>query len=396
MGGTADAGIVGTADAGLGGSSNSARYVIAQTIYDTDYNPTGYFQVVSSLSGSFTLKNAIEVPGGVGVFGAPGAGRIWVGNGESPTIQRWAVSEDGILSKDGAPISLSRFGISSTSAPLERVPFISPTKAYFIEGTGETIVVWNPDTMEITGSIDVTIPGRDGFRTNLEAWPTLIGNRLYIAFGWWDFANARVALGAGVVVIDTASDAVVNVTQDPRCAGIFHSAAAADGFIYYACGVYPAAAHRIAGNAKAPESCLLRVKSGDDKFDPNFYVPIANLTGGRPGGELVGRGADLFIRAFHEKESGLTINDQTTTFDMTSAVAWRWWRLGAGASSAQELNSIPLSAAGSAPVVVDGRVFTSQSNAAYSESVLVELNAAGGPVLRATAVGEVSGLVRVR
>jgi len=387
----------GTGGAGDAGSGTAEpQYAVAQTVYDADGNPTGYFQVVSSLEGNLNLDNAREIPGGVGLFGAPETGRVWIGNGESPTIQRYVVSESGAIDEDGPSISLANFGITATSQSSDRVPFISPSKAYFIEGTGETIVVWDPEAMEVEGTISITLPAREGFRTNLEAWPTRVDNRLYIAFGWWDFANARVDPGAGVAVIDTENDSVVSVTEDPRCAGIFHSAAASDGYIYYACGVYPAAAHRIFGDSNAPESCLLRIRAGDDEFDPDFYVPIASLTGGRPGGELVGRGDDLFLRVFDEAESGLTIDNETTTFDMTSAVAWRWWRLGAGAASAEELTSLSYSAAGSAPYVMNGRVFTSQANADYSESTLVEMSAEGGPATRATAVGDFTGLIHVR
>lgn len=386
-----------TGAAGGNGGTERPLFAVAQSLFDpVTFAPTGFFQVVSELEGRFTLDQAIEVPGGIGLFGGPPTGQIWVGNGESPTIRRYAVAEDGAIREDAPALSLASFGITETSQSTDRVPFISATKAYFIERTGAVIVVWNPDTMEIEGSIDITLPRRDGFRTNLEAWPTVVENRLYIAFGWWDFTNARVDPGAGVAVIDTENDSVVSVTQDPRCAGIFHSGVADDGYIYYSCGVYPAAAHRIFGDSNAPESCLLRIRAGESEFDPDFYVPIETLTDGRPGGELVGSGEDLFVRAFYEDESGLSIGDESTTFDITSAEAWRWWRLGAGASSAEELTSLPFSGAGSAPYLLDdGRVFTSQPNLDFSESTLVELNAEDGPEVRATAVGDLNGLIRV-
>lgn len=370
-------------------------FVVGSSTFDTDFNQTGFFQVVDSLDDPIRLDNAVEVPGGAGVFGLPSTGRFYVGEGESPTIRRYLVGQDGSFQRDGPSISLANFGVVSASESAGRVPFVSANKAYFIERTG-TVVVWNPETMEITGSIDLGLPSEESFRTNLETAPKLVNGKLYIAFGFWDFANVRVLPRAGVVVIDTATDQVVNTAEDPRCGGIFHSALADDGFIYYACGTYIAAANRIFGQSNAPESCLLRIEVGENEWDADFYVPIQSITGGRIGGELVGAGDALFIRAFDEVSSGVTIGAETTTFDITSAEAWHWWQLSAGAVSAVRVMSLPPSPSGGTVYEFGGRVFTSDSNSDFTESTIVEMTAQGGPVVRTTVQGFATALLQVR
>src|SRR5688572_10686696 len=81
-------------DSGEGSSSD--LYVLTSNVWGDD-GATGYLYTVRSLaSGTATLEDAVEFPGGAWLYGRDGDRFVYVSSGESgPIISRWEVAEDG-------------------------------------------------------------------------------------------------------------------------------------------------------------------------------------------------------------------------------------------------------------------------------------------------------------
>ena len=176
--------------------------------------PSGQFHLlktapVPSLEDDLDDEGGIEFVGSVGMYGPDNSGFVWMGTSEEPTIQRYAVAEDGSLSVDGPRVSFAGVGLSGTSGGRSVAIFISPTKAYFIQNWEQKAVIWNPQEMTIEGSFDLGLPEREGWRL-INRSRIKVGNLVYLGYGY--SADARALDVMGLAVIDTDTDQVVSIT----------------------------------------------------------------------------------------------------------------------------------------------------------------------------------------
>ena len=339
--------------------------------------PNGLFNLVKTapvprLEDEIDAEGGIEVVGGASIYGYDNSGFVWVGQSQEPTIQRYAVEEDGSLSVDGPRVSFAGLGLSRANFGRGRVPFLSPTKAYLMTNTPDEVVIWNPQEMTIEGTIDLELPEREGFRL-VNSKAQVVGNRLYVAFGYLDAANARVAEVMGLAVVDTDTDQVVSITETERCGRPNTSVVSDDGFVYYASGGFTLWANRVFGESNAPDPCILRVRAGETEFDPDFFVSIEDLTGGAGGLSIAGSGGDLFVRVFDDEEYGLPITEQTTGPDIAGAPAFKWWRVTPDFTSATELEEAPFGAASVGTFVIDGRLIIADLTEDLASTNFLEL-----------------------
>jgi hypothetical protein len=149
----------------------------------------------------------------------------------------------------------------------------------------------------------------------------------------------------------------------------------------------------VQGAPFAAPSCLLRIRPGERRFDPQFYVEASKLTGDQVAGSLVpGRGAEAFIRVLDEKM--FPVKPGATVREVTGAEAWRWWRLDLDKMAATPTQLAP-SAAGATEINVGGTVYTSLSKKDFSETTLIEMTASGDPRIALTARGFVDTGLRM-
>jgi hypothetical protein len=352
-------------------------YLLAGTIFGTA--DVSYVVPTRSLAPGTTLDydKALELPGGAGVYGPERAGHFFVGAGDSPTLTRYEVSAEGSFTR-GETLSFANHGLTNALVNNGGVVFLSPSKAYFIHQEDLKAVVWNPASMQIEG--DLALPPelrKEGFVVVFDGKAQRQGNDLHLVASWADHTNGRYPPGALVVTIDTATDEVVAQEADGRCSQVFDSMRHPSGDIYYACSPWSAATHRALGADFAAESCLLRIRRGQRRFDPDFHVRLPALTGGQVAGTLIpGQGAEGFVRVLDE--SLFPVVPGATVRDLTGAEAWRWWRLDLDALMASPSDLAP-SAAGATELQIDGVVYTSLSKQDFSETTLIEMTAPGGP-----------------
>jgi len=272
--------------------------------------------------------------------------------------------------------------------------FLSSIKAYFIHQEDLKAVIWNPSAMTIEGTL--ALPPelkKDGFVVVFDGKAQRQGNDLYLVATWANHKDGKYPPGAMLVTIDTTTSTVVSKETDPRCSQVFDSMRHPNGDLYYACSTWSAATHRVLGDQYAAASCLLRIRRGERRFDPQFYIKVADLTGGQVTGELIpGLGSEGFIRVLDEKL--FPIDSSKSVRDLTRAEAWRWWRLDLDKMTASATDLAP-SAAGATKIAIDGVVYTSLSKKDFSETTLVEMTATGGPRLGLVARGFVHNGLRM-
>jgi hypothetical protein len=373
-----------------GGAIAGDAFVLGTRVWD-DSATTSYFHVVPSLDADTAVDTslAIEVAGAAKLFAIPGAGWFAIGAGDQPVITRYALDAAGGLVA-GASISFQGVGVRSLWPSLY---VVSPTKVYYPDRDGHQLVVWNPTTMEITGTIALPETARDGFLSLYSYTPIVRGDRLLFSVGWFDWNTSDAVLGGtGLVVIDTRSDRVERFDVDPRCGGISEAIVTASGDAYHVSSALAGAARRLGRFPLAP--CALRIPTGGDAFDPGYALALGELTGGAIAGEPVpAGGSGIFLRVLDEALA--TVAEGDATWKLTGQAAWRWlrWDVATGTTTPVDL------APSTSDVLwfqVGDRVFGTETSPDYAQTTLIELTAPGGPRRALTAPGFLHGVARIR
>ncbi|AUX48183.1 hypothetical protein SOCE26_097140 [Sorangium cellulosum] len=375
----------------VGQSGGGDAFVVATRVWD-DTSTNSYFHVLPSLEQATAVdpSQALEVPGSARLFAFEGLGWFGLGESESPTISRYTLDDGGALVK-GDAISLQPFGVQSLW-PTNYV--VSPTKVYHPDRAGEQLVVWNPTTMEVQGTIPLPDTAREGYLALYGYGWVLRGKTLLFSVGWFDWKTTDTILPeTGLVAIDTETDTVVRFDVDDRCGGITQSVETASGDAYFVSSGLAGAAYHL--ERLETEPCALRIAKGADAFDPDFALRLSELTGGAIAGDPIPAGGDsLFLRVFDEDLA--TIGEDTKTSGVTGQPAWHWWRWDTATNEAAAIPELAPSPANVSFFEVDGRVFTIDEKSGSTESTLIELTAEGGPKLGLTTPGYLHGLAKVR
>lgn len=199
------------ADAGGAGGSGATLpplYAVATAVTD-DSGSTTYVKLFSEFEAELDLTTAREFAGwsdmgGVGRY-------LFVSSGESPNIQRFTIEDDALV--DAGEIG---FGNHVEDANFYNQTLVNEHKAY-LAGDGE-YVVWDPTELAITGTIPFPdLPDRDNLPPTvlLDRGAVVRGDRLYHTVSWGDYDNLHLLPDSRIVVIDTTSDAVVDVIDVP-------------------------------------------------------------------------------------------------------------------------------------------------------------------------------------
>ncbi|WP_437688573.1 hypothetical protein [Sorangium sp. So ce176] len=375
---------------GGGGDEGGDAFVVATRVWD-DTATNSYFHVLPSLDRGTQVdpSQALEIPGSARLFAFEGLGWFGLGEAQAPTISRYTL-EGGALFK-GDSISFLPFGVKSLW-PTNYV--ISPTKVYHPDRAGEQIVVWNPTTMEVEGTIPLPDTHREGYLALYGYGAVLRGKTLLVSVGWVDWTTTDTILPeTGLVAIDTETDTVAGFDVDDRCGGITQPVETASGDAYFVSSGLAGAAYHL--ERLETEPCALRILKDAESFDPDYALLLGELTDGAIAGDPIPAGGDsLFLRVFDE--SLATIGEETKMSEVTGQPAWHWWRWDTATGEAAAIPELAPSPANVSFFEVDGRVFTIDEKSGSTESALIELTAEGGPKLGLTTPGYLHGLAKVR
>jgi hypothetical protein len=147
-------------------------------------------------------------------------GDVFIAEAEKQSITKFKVDGGKLIA--GETLGLSDYGISSLGFWV--ITFISPTKAYVVNGTSEYIA-WNPKTMEITGTVPMPdLEMRDGLRPFASYTDRSVAIRdglFYHPFYYTNDDYFEYAPSSSIAVYDVETDELVKVIEAP-CPGLDH------------------------------------------------------------------------------------------------------------------------------------------------------------------------------
>lgn len=188
-----------------------------------------------------------------------------------PIIRRYNRQDDGSLSPSGS-LALSENGY----AMLANILFLSDTKAYASMVLENRIVIFNPSSLQITGSIDLAKPeySSDGQATPNPAGMVYRDGKVFV--GCFELSSPPMCNeGAYAVVIDEATDTPEKFISDTRGTGASffgNQGMYVDekGDIYVLC-------FASYGYIPGQKSGFLRIKKGATDFDTDYFFNITDM-----------------------------------------------------------------------------------------------------------------------
>lgn len=341
-------------------------YATSTIVFNTEGQDT-YVSLLSSLEPqSVDLDDAREFSGWSGIWGHEG--KLFVSDGEAPTITRFAVSHDGSLSSEG------RLNFLNYGAAYADSAFVARDKAYVLADDG---IVWSADSLEITGSFELPLiedrPGGmayGGLRTGRSL--AVSGDRTYVAASWANWDDYAVSEDSLIAVIDTNTDTVIDMLSVP-CPYVDVASVDDDGNVYFSNWVYSLGPTLLFDKRQA---CAVRIRAGEDRIDDSWSLTFADVTDGREAAALrwVGDGKAL-ISVYHDER--LTIDDSTSPEEIADQANWRFWLLDVNTLQAQPIEDIDYNAGGFAVTRIADRTFVMVPTEDYESTDVYELSSNG-------------------
>lgn len=356
---------------------------------------TNYLSLTETLAAPAELdvSSALEVPGFSRFFAPDGGGFFAIGSGEDMSITRYDVTADRKFHESGR-VSFAGVGVTWMHY---RAIFFSPTRAYYVDNTRGQIVIWNPEEMTISGSFDLPLEvaeGYGGFETFMPFYRfPVVDDRLFIPVSWTDRQGGSARNVTGLVVVDTANDTVLSYTETDRCPAATEIAFDDNGDVYFGTDFYYAM-YDIAVRGVSRPGCVLRIVAGEQAFDDDYLLRLADVTGGRATLSLTdgARPGTAYISVLDEAQMPWETFAAEPLFDEV----WQWWTLDLHTGQASHDPGMPISGPGvsSHPLGPDRYVVRSLDD--QSRSQLYRLSADGHHEAGFLAPGLVTGLARVR
>jgi hypothetical protein len=371
-------------------------YVVSTGVVSGD-DFLGYLTTVPSLEPgtTFNLDRAVEVGAGAWIFNRPGDDSVYVASLADATIVRWEVRGDGDFVRHET-LDFGSLGTSSAYLAASTQIF-SAGKSYFVDEDQDQLVIWNPERMELIGTLPLGDEPKGALRPIPEGALLIHGDQLVVTVGWRD-ADDTSALGdqVRIVTIDTKLDQIVDSSVEDRTTHAALNTVGADGTAYYSTySLY--AAYREIGVGHGAPSTLLRVEPDADRFDPEYSLDLSTLVGGRPAGDFtLLDDQTALIRAWH--------SDLVDPIDLADwqAVLWNesgflWWRWHIGDAAAVQIPDQDPGALGATVFKVGDRTYSTLYAADLSSTTLVEVTPSAEFVPALEGPGQIigAGVLRV-
>lgn len=372
-------------EAGSEAPDDDALFALVTRVYGEESDQSYVLLTDDPSSGSLDLADAvIEVPGLALGTGIDDSGALFVASDAASTVTRYDLSEDGEL-VEGDTVDFSVQGIAYVGEYGGQFQYVSHDKAYWFSGEAARIVVWNPEEMTISDSIELDSLVHEGEALTFSAAPIRRGNRIYTFAAWHTPPPALTIVGrTAVIVLDTESDEV-EVVEDTRSGYVRDGVFGDDGQLYVVTEGLGAAVNFLnADNAPAPTVLRFDPEAGD--FDSEYEVDLNGLFDGDPAGMLVLSGnGQAFVRYLDPS----LVEGAESPMAVAGAAAWGWATFTAGDEPSVEiLQDAPKSAGRLTPIKAGGKVYVPEF--IDGESTRFTVLTDDGP---ASAALEVPGLV---
>lgn len=358
-----------------------AAYAIASSVFGDAGNFT-YVSVLDSLGAQTIDQNKAAEHAGFATIAASN-GALFVGDGEAPVIGRYAVGAGGESLACGE-VGFDFYGLQT--APMYLNGFVDADTAYMVREETRR-VVWNPSTMEITGTADA--PGLEKARGDLQVRAgydrAIVARDGYVfhAFYWTDANYYRFDAGSQIAVYDAATGDLVDLLDAP-CPGLDVATVDESGNIYFSNWVFSAAAPVL--DESAPATCAVRIPAGELAIDDTWTRSLNDLVEGRQTAAFRYLGDGLGLVAALDADR-ITITEETLPGEITGGSNWRLWLVNLETGTGTPVDGLGHMAGGYYSFTIDGRTLLLLPAADYSRTTVYELTADG----KAAALFETAG-----
>jgi hypothetical protein len=379
-------------------ASDEPLYAVTTRITTTSEATHSFLLTVPAIGpGSrFDLERAVELDADTPAFGSQGRPFAYAASASDPTITRWRVQADGVF-EQGPLVSFESLDLRRVDSA-GSLSFFAKDKAYFCNRFGPSqIVVWDPETMSIRGTIPLDLPIAGELRPQVVL--SQRSDRIF-AVASWQQAHAydwtRFGDHVQVISVDPATDAVLGRVDESRCNLLSWVSTASDGAAYFSPASYYAPLRSMLGEPSGVEPCTLRIPSGADSFDASYSVDLAAITGGRPAGDLIlVSDTTAFLRVWHS-ELVTPLNEGNQNWEsVVQEAGFLWWTWQVGAQQAERVTGQRPSK-DAQMFVVDGKTYTSTRSEDGASSVLEELDPEGELRPGLEGPGQIIGVFRLR
>jgi len=219
---------------------------------------------------------------------------VELGNVDVTTYGGWVFSSDrdaGTLTRFGVRDDFSMFQydkklsfLGYTSAGNfegDEIAFISEHRAYMLPAELDVVVVFDPSTMEITGTIPMEPPDVPPGFSSFAHSPTVIGDRVVWQIVSTNDDTLEIQHSVTLAVADADTDEPVRYISDERCAGANGGRVDELGDFYVRADAFWGKFAAYGENAAGVRTCVLRLRSGQSEFDPDYEVSLESITGSR-------------------------------------------------------------------------------------------------------------------
>jgi len=320
-------------DAGPGATLGPLRYALVTQVFGAS-DQTSYLRLHegSLFGGSLATSGGIERAGRALVVAGVTPGSVYYAGDKLPKVDRYDVRNAQLAS--GESVSFAGVGVAGISEYAGQFVMLSPTKALYFDSRTLKVLVWNPETMTLTKSIDVSALSLASYTPTFSTVTARRGNKVFMPVGYR--TPSAVPSVTAVVVIDTESD-TAKIVKDERCGYVRDAVEADDGMWYLATEAFASALHYL-NTAAAPAPCLLRFDFAQERYDPGFAIDLNALAAGRTVGSLVKLpNGKVYTRVLDETKLGQL--EMPSGRGVASAVAWGWAELTLG--NAPTLTDVP-------------------------------------------------------
>ncbi|MEM7435790.1 MAG: hypothetical protein AAF436_11605 [Myxococcota bacterium] len=355
---------------GVGGDSLESIYLVSSNLTTPGGN-TGFVSLLTSLDPALEeldLANAYEFPGSADAWVLDG--RVFTSGGDAPTVTRHRVSEAGELVEE-TTLSFGNFGVASTA--FWHNVFVSPTKAY-MEFGGRQLVIWNPTTMELGGTLDIPeVEDRQGLRPTFafgDRGSVIAEGLLYQLVYWTDPSFARRDDGSRILVYDVERDELVDSIEAP-CPGLDVASRDPDtGLLYFSPWTSGAGAALV---LEDKATCVVELDPNLGEITRTF--DFRQIAEGREGAVFRALGNGRFVfSAFHADRVDLEAAiDEQDPFTILAGENWRLWSYDMTTGIAVAIDGVAWNSGAAYWFVVDGEHVALIPGADFSSSTAYRL-----------------------
>lgn len=357
--------------AGDGGTGNvdQSGYAVASLAFGTDETSL-FVTLVDALDGRVVdFADSREFVGSGDMWIHDGS--VFVAEASALTITKFSV-ENGAMVETGK-VSFGNYGLTDLGFWVNT--FVSPTKAYLINGTTEHIV-WNPSTMEITGTVPLpTLTEHEGFTpfaSYSDRSVVLRDGLLYQPVYFTDESFFSYTQDSEVLVLDVETDTFQPSIVTP-CPGLDFATSDSNGDIVFSNWVYAAGG---AAFLDQPQTCVSRIAVGASEATVDF--DFADIAQGRQGAgfNYTGEGKALFATLHDERVTEPEPDPSAATFGSN----WRFWSYDAATQSAAMIEAIDWNAGAAYWAKVDDRAHILVPSGDYTSTIFYDVTDPTTPV----------------